>query len=106
MYTSVLHLYASKDVNQQSPVRDDYERVVKHDSDGNESVTYRKVDYKELQKSLGSVAMWSLDALLKAGISPDFAIHTGLGTRLDGVSSVERFEEQAEKILSETTPNS
>ena len=73
-----------KKFNSCSRVRPDYERVVNLDEDGNEHISFQLVDYKKLQDSLGSFNLWSLDALVKAGINPDFGIKTGFNTRLEG----------------------
>lgn len=93
--------YFDKNVNQQSPVQKDYSRVVNYDSEGNEYITFVEFDYPSFQKSLGSVNDWSLDSLLAAGINPDFPIHTGVGTRLEGVSSIADWNAAADTILEE-----
>ena len=59
-------MYPSPKVNQCSPVQPDYVRVVNYDEDGEEFITFEPVDYPELQRSLGSVEDWSLNALLQA----------------------------------------
>lgn len=99
---SVLKAFFDKSVNQCSPIREDYERVVNYDEEGNEFITWSKVDYAKLQKSNGSVSDWNLDVLIKAGIDPKFGIHTGLNTRLEGVGAVEQFAAAADAILAET----
>lgn len=88
-------------VNQYSPVIGEKQRIVNYDAKGNEFVTYEDVDLQAIQKSLGSVKDWSLDSLLKAGVSPEFPIHTSYGTRLEGLKSVEDFSRVADEILSE-----
>lgn len=98
---SVLSKYFSKSVNQASPVQKDYNRVVNYDEDGNEYITFVEVDYEKFQKSLGTVDMWSLDSLLKAGVNPNFPIHTGNTTRLEGLSSLSEYEAVADAILAE-----
>lgn len=82
MFHSVL-VYDKK-ARVQSRVRPDYDRVVNVDEDGTEHISYELVDYRKIQESNGSFVNWSLDALLKAGINPDFPIKTGFNTRLDG----------------------
>lgn len=96
---NVLTAQFDPSVNQCSPVREDYARVVNHDEDGNEFVTFSQVDYPTIQKSHGSVRDWSLEALLKAGINPDFSIHTGNPTRLEGVDAVNDMAAYAEQML-------
>lgn len=96
----VLKKLFDKSVNQASPVQPDYTRVVRFDEDGNEIVSYEKTDYPSIQASHGFVTDWSLDALLKAGINPNFGIHTGLTTRIEGVGVVVEASAVADKILS------
>lgn len=73
----------------QSRVCDDLQRVVNVDENGDERITFEKVDYPKLQESLGDFMKWSLKSLVSAGIDPDFGIKTGFNTRLDGVDVVE-----------------
>lgn len=96
---SVLSAYFDESVNQSSPIQKDYKRVVNYDKDGNEIITYEEVDYPSLQESLGLVSDWSLDSLLKAGINPQFAIHTGNPTRLEGIDYVNEASALADEIL-------
>lgn len=72
----------------QSRVCSDLERVVNYDEDGNEHITYERVDYPKIQDSLGSFVMWSLQSLMDAGIDPKFGICTGFNTRLEGELAV------------------
>lgn len=88
-------------LNQCSPVKDDEVRKVNYDEDGNELITYVKFDYAKYQASLGHVNDWSLDALLKAGINPDFPIHTGNNTRLEGLDTIAQAEAIADSLLSD-----
>lgn len=90
-----------KTVDQRSPVQPDFARVVNYDEDGNEKITYRKVDYESLVESHGTVDAWSLDALLKAGVNPDFPIHTGNPTRIEGAAAVADLTAQAEKMFAD-----
>lgn len=83
---------------QQSPVMEDKVRVVKHDGD-TEIVMYEKFDYPKYQQSLGRVSDWSLNALLAAGINPDFGIHTGNPTRIEGLDYIDAMIAQADEIL-------
>ena len=96
---SVLSKYFDKSVGQCSPVQLDYKRTVSYDAEGNEIVMYTEVDYPTFQASLGVVKDWSLDALLKAGVNPNFSIHTGNPTRLEGLDSLDSFMSQADEIL-------
>lgn len=91
--------YINKGVNQSSPVHEDLQRVVKHDESGKEYITFLLVDYPKLQKSLGDVNDWKLEKLLKAGINPNFSIHTGNNTRLEGHDTVMRFSSELDTIL-------
>lgn len=102
---SVLKAFFDNTVNQCSPVQEDYKRVVSHDEDGNEFITYEKVNLAEYQKSLGLVDNWSLETLLKAGIDPNFSIHTGYNTRLDGLDSLNGAIEALDSIMTEENNN-
>lgn len=103
---SVLSSQFDKSVVQASPVQKDFARTVNYDENGNEIVTYVEVDYPSIQQSLGSVEDWSLSALLKAGINPNFPIHTGNSTRLDGLSDLGQFSAEADAILAEADADS
>lgn len=87
--------------SQCSPVQKDYQRVVNYDDEGNEFITYVEVDYPALQESHGTVEMWSLDALMKAGINPDFGIHTGFNTRLEGVGVIDDASAYVEQMFAD-----
>lgn len=89
----------------ESPIQVDFDRKVNYDEDGNEFITYVEVDYPTLQQSLGSVEHWKLSALLSAGVNPNFSIHTGLNTRLEGLGVIENAAAMAEKIIAETDSN-
>ena len=102
---SVLKMYFNPKVNQCSPVIGDVQRVVSHLDDGTEVITFVPVDYPAIQRSLGSVDDWSLSALLKAGIDPNFPIHTGNNTRLEGIDVLSQFEAEADAILNENNNN-
>lgn len=97
---SVLKKYFNKK-SYASPVMDDYEMVIRHDEDGNEFVSYEKVDYPALVASRGTVDVWSLNALLKAGINPDFPIHTGNPTRLEGIGALNDAVATLDAIIAE-----
>ena len=90
------------ELNQASPVRDDSVRVEKVDSDGLRYVVYEKFDYPKYQASLGSIIDWSLNNLLKAGISPDFPIHTGFNTRMEGIDTVASVAVDVDNYLNES----
>lgn len=98
--SALKHLF-NADCEQRSPVKDDFNRKVKFDEDGNEFIVFEKVDYPTFQKSLGSVRDWQLDALLAAGINPNFPVHTGNNTRLEGLNSIEQFEAAADALLAD-----
>lgn len=102
---SALKKYFDRSVNQSSPVKGDVRRVVKYDEEGNEFVTYEPVDYPTLQAEIGSVAMWSLNSLLAAGINPDFPIHTGNPTRLEGIGVIEQASAIADSLLADIENN-
>lgn len=99
---SVLRKYYDKKVNGASPVVGDLERVVRYDEDGGEIVEWLPVDYAKIVKDNGTASMWSLKSLLSAGINPNFSIHTGSNSRIEGLDSVSAFAATADEILAET----
>lgn len=102
---SVLKKYFDKKINQSSPVQVDYNRVCKYDEDGKEFIVFEKVDYPKIQKSNGKVKDWTLDALLAAGINPNFPLHTGYNTRIEGVDVIKQAEATADAIFADLEKN-
>lgn len=102
MVLNALSRHFNYELNQASPVRDDFVQVQRRDEDGDILTVYEKFDYSKHQSSLGSLNDWSLNSLLRAGINPSFSIHTGVNTRLEGAASVAGFAAEAESILAET----
>lgn len=98
---SILAANFNKEVVQSSPVQADFERKVSYDEDGNEFVSFVEVDYPKIQQENGTVDMWNLNALLKAGINPNFPIRTGLNTRLEGVDTINSAVATLDEILAE-----
>ena len=90
-------------ISPYSPVIGDVERCVSFDEDGKEIVSWKEVDYKELQKSRPCVEDFSLNAMLKAGINPAFSIHTGSGvSRVEGVEAVNEASADVEQIFKDS----
>lgn len=85
---SVLEKYVNENAPLYSPMIEDVQRISNFDNEGNEIVTYAPVDNSAIVKANGSAINWSLNALLAAGVNPNFPIHTGVGTRLDGYADV------------------
>lgn len=96
---SVLKTHFNPAINQSSPIQDDYNRVVNYDDEGNEYITYEKVDYSTLQAELGTAAMWSLKSLLAAGVDPAFPIHTGNQTRLESFDDLQSIINSVDRSL-------
>lgn len=95
------------DVNQNSPVLQDYDLVKKYDEDGKEVIVFVPSDNEALIASNGKVTDWSLDTMLKAGINPQTigTPRTGFNSRIEGVDMVNQFAQQADKILTPPTDN-
>lgn len=89
----------SRSICTLSPCVVDYERKVSY-VDGNEVITFEKVDNRKRVIANGTVAYWSLANLIKAGINPNTGIHTTSPTRLDGLGELNLFGAVADKILS------
>lgn len=98
---SVLDSYFNMSLDQCSPVFPDVIRVVRRDEDGREFNVYEPIDYPSIQKKNGSSSDWSLSNLLKAGINPDFPIHTSNAVRLEGLNTVRQAESIADSLLNE-----
>lgn len=97
--------YFNKGVSTSSPIQKDYNRVVNYDEAGNEFITYEEVDYPSVQESHGTVDLWELNSLLAAGVNPNFPIHTGNNTRLEGIGVIQQAEAMADAILAEENEN-
>lgn len=98
----MLKKYVDDGIDHSSPVQKDYNRVVNYDEDGNEFITWEEVDYSKLIRSLGSVEDWSLNALLAAGVNPNFGISTGNPTRLEGLGVIDDASAYVDALLAET----
>lgn len=99
MLKNALTRHFNYELNQASPVQVDYVQVENVDEDGNVFATREKIDYEKFQSSLGSVKDWSLTSLMKAGIDPNFPIHTGNTTRLAVAADMADWSAQADAIL-------
>lgn len=99
--SDVLTKNFSYEVDQFSPVQEDFSRKVQYDEDGIEHIVFVPVDYPAIQASFGFVSDWSLNALLAAGVNPNFPISTGLNTRLEGVDVLAQFDSVADSILND-----
>lgn len=91
-------------VNQCSPVQRDLRRKVDYDENGNEVVSFVEVDYPSFQASLGRIDDWSLESLLKAGVSPQFPIHTYFSTRLEAEQCINGLISQLDQLFPEERP--
>lgn len=98
---SVAEKYTDTSAKIQSPLAEDVMRVVKHDEEGNEHVSYVPVDGEALIKSNGKFVAWKLNSLISAGINPDFPISTGYNSRLEGIGAVVDAAAQINAILDE-----
>lgn len=72
------------------------QKVLKDDE--SEVSTFVEYDNASYQKSLGNVGLWSLDALIDAGIDPQFGIHTSGSSRLDGISDLNAFKSAVDSL--------
>lgn len=103
MVISVIKKYFNPKVNQASPVIGEFGRVVETDEHGAEYISYQPVDCQKIIKSNGSVKEWKLDALLKAGISPEaMSVRTGNVTRLEGVDTIRSIESDLDAFIAES----
>lgn len=86
----------------ESSVKTDFVRVVNRDDEEREFISYEKVDYPAIIERNGTMKDWSLQSLLKAGINPDFGIHTVNNTRLEGFNTVQDAAAMADSIFAES----
>lgn len=96
---SVISSQFNYELNQYSPVIDEYNAVVKCDEDGKEDVVYEKADLPSIVKSHGDADDWKLNRLLKAGINPDFSIHTSAPSRIESASEVLEVEKEVNALF-------
>lgn len=104
---SIQSSHYNKDFNCYSPVAPDFDRVVRIGPDNEELVTWEPCDNAKIVRENGTVKDWSLENLLKAGISPDVSIHTGSATRLEVANEVKDLALEIDKIVASdvaTTP--
>lgn len=94
-------------LNGSSPVHtpEDLALVIKKDKNGNSIKIFEPIDYKKIVEDNGTVDMWSLDSLLAAGINPDFPIHTGYNTRLEGISDLDSITDSVDEFLASQNNN-
>lgn len=93
------------DLNQNSPVIPGFDRVVSYDEEGAEIISYVETDYPALSKQYGSADNWSLDALLKAGVNPNFSIHTGNVSRIESETGVQAMLQDVVNYYAEQSQN-
>lgn len=99
---SVLITLFNKDVKQNSPVFPCIERVTKFDENGKEVVSFEEQDlFSNVVLSHGKFSDWSINSLMKAGINPDFPIHTGSVSRVESAKDAESISADVDKIFSE-----
>lgn len=87
------------ELNQYSPVIDEYNAVVKCDEEGKQEIVYEKADLASVVKSHGNSEDWKLDKLFKAGINPDFPIHTSAPSRVESASDVLEVEKEVNALF-------
>lgn len=101
---SVLAKHFNPKIDQSSPLKIDLVRRIKVDEKHVEHVVFEPFDYDKFQQSLGTVEDWSLQSLTKAGINPDFPIHTTSPTRLELEQQVEAAAKSANELFSSEQP--
>lgn len=95
------------ELNQYSPVIEEYNAVAKCDEDGKQEIVYEKADLYSVVKSHGNSEDWKLHRLLKAGINPDFHINTSAPSRLENATDVLEVEKEVNAMFDNVeTPKS
>lgn len=101
-YQSVLNALFNPAINQNSPVVPCIERVSKFDENGKEVVSFEDQDlFSSVVLSHGKFSDWSINSLMKAGISPDFPIRTGPVSRVESAKDIESISSAVEKMFAE-----
>lgn len=94
-------------ISQFSPVIPTYDLQKCYDEEGNVIMTWEKTNGDSLIRANGSADLWSLDALMKAGINPEsMHIHTGYSTRLDGINDLQSVAAEVEAAVNNNEKNS
>lgn len=104
-YIGVQKAMFSPEVDQNSPVFGDVMRVVERDEDGREINTFPPVDYEKIRKDNGSVDLWALESLLKAGVDPSFPVKTGFNSRVEGIQDLDSMESQVDALFESEPQN-
>lgn len=92
LFNYKINQYATPDIP-------DLTMTVKKNKNGEDIITWEPTDFKKIVADNGTVDMWSLNALIAAGINPDIPIHTGYNTRLEGAGELGIIDEEVEKLL-------
>lgn len=86
-------------LDQRSPALGELSRVEKHLNDGSTVVSYEPTDFDAIRSSFGSIDDWSLNALKKAGVNPDFPIHTSAPSRMESVAMLQDLVARGNALL-------
>lgn len=100
---SVLSRHRKMSLDTKSPFIPDFERSVKIDDQGNEVVTFVKVDNSKIVEANGCVDDWSLKNLMASGINPDFPIHVQTCTRLEGQQQIQKLGAAVDLLFEPST---
>lgn len=104
MLPEVQKTHFNYELNQNSPIMGDLERVVKRDENGAEVIAFEEVNYPLMLKTRPTVEYYSLEAMLKAGVNPNVPIHTGLNSRLEGADDAQVMAETILNAFEDTEP--
>lgn len=96
---SVISSQFNYELNQYSPLIDEYNAVARCDEDGKQEIVFEKADLPSIVKSHGDSEDWTLNRLLKAGINPDFPIHTSAPSRLENASEILEVEKEVNALF-------
>lgn len=101
---SILSKYCNRELNTASPVLKSYD-LVSDFSEGREVKSFVETDYPKIVESHGHVDDWSLESLTKAGINPNFSIHTGSSSSRmeEATTGVQSLNKVVDSILGENT---
>lgn len=97
--SDVLSSHFDSRVNQNSPCLVTHSVKLFVDQDGIEHSSF--VEDTPSDEDLGSMYDWTISSLRNAGINPNFAIHTGNVSRVDGAADIDSVQQDVEDNFKE-----
>lgn len=100
--SDVLSSHFDSRVNQNSPLLVTHSVKLFTDKDGIERSSF--VEDVPSDEDLGSMYDWTITSLRNAGINPNFAIHTGNVSRVDGAADIASVQQDVDANFTDVEP--